>query len=318
MADSTQSLLPEVTIELVDPEESTRTRRGVIHTKQQLAIQRGLVFDEIKGMPACAEKHRLYRVIQDFTAESAMLEQHLQDNFVPQHGPMQLLSPRAFFVSPLFRVRSKSIARELHIELALPTAQGKPTIKYKGPELRQTDGLVFLALMHMARDVQLGTAVSLQPKAVCEALFRRYDGHTRELLSDHIQRLQHGLIIFEHFSVQLCLRFDYPSVGPWTIGLDPKIVELFRASPETWLRLKPRLSLPEGLATWLFTFIESQSKLIPMRLDGLRTMCGSHASSKAFLNRFRDAMHHLTDAGIIDKGWFFKMGMVHWMKARSS
>lgn len=316
-ADSPKSLLPEVTIELVDPEGNTRTRRGVIHTKRMLAEQRGLAFDEIKGMPACAEKNRLYRAIQDCTAEVNQLEQHLQENFIPQHGPSQFLSPRAFFVSPLFCVRSKSIAREQHIELALPTAHGKPIIKYKGPELRQTDGLVFLALLHMARDVQLGTAVSLQPKAVCEALFGGYDGHTRKLLSEHIQRLQHGLVVFEHFSVQLCLRFDYPRVGPWTVGLDTKIIELFRASPEAWLRMKPRLSLPDGLATWLFAFIESQSKLIPMSLGGLRKMCGSNATDKAFLNRFRDAMRHLTHAEIIDKGWSLKKGTVRWMKARS-
>ena len=316
-ANSPKSCLPEVTIEFADPGLSTLTRRGVIQTKRTLAAQRALAFDETRSMSACAEKHRLYKVIQDCTAEECLLEEHLQENFIPQHGPSQFLSPRAFFVSPLFRVGSKSTVREKHIELVLPTAHGKPTIEYKGPELRQADGLVFLALLHMTRDVQVGTAVSLHPKAVCQALFGGYDGHTRKKLSDHIQRLQHGLVVFERFSVQLCLRFDYPKVGPWTVGLDTKIVELFRASPESWLRIKPRLSLPDGLATWLFAYIESQTKLIPIKLDTLHDMCGSNASDKAFLNRFRDAMRHLTLGGIIDKGWSLKKGQVRWMKSRS-
>lgn len=312
-----QTTLPDVLIEFTDPGESTRTRRGVIANKQSLAAQRALAFEETRGMRASEEKYRLYREIQDCKAEEDLLEAHLQKGFVPQHHGEQLLSPRAFFVSRLFRVKSTAMKLAKHIELTLPTAAGRPTLQYEGPELSQSDGLVFMALVHMMRDVQVGTAVSLQPEAVCTVLFGGYDGHTRKLLREHIVRLQKGLITSQHFSVQLCLRFDFPAVGPWTVGLDTQLVKLFQVSPEVWLRLQPRLALPTGLASWLFAFIESQTRLIPMQLSSLRELCGSNATEKAFSNRMRDALRKLAATGIIELGWSLKKGKVHWMKARS-
>jgi hypothetical protein len=312
------SLLPEVSIEHADPEEQTRTRRGVLSSKRNLEERRTLAFGETRGMRASAEKNTLYREIQDCKAEEDLLENHLKERFIPQHSPTQFLSPRAFFVSPLFRVRSKTIERQKHTELELPTTHGRKPIIYRGPELRQSDGLVFLALLHMMRDVQVGTAVSLQPETVCKALFGRYDGNSRKQLRDRVQRLQQGLIILENCSVQMCLRFEYPKTGKWTVALDPQIVEIFRVSPEVWLRMQPRLQLPDGLATWLYAFIESQTRLIPMQLASLRELCGSEASDKAFSNRFRDALHHLADNGIIDRGWSIADGAVRWMKAQQA
>jgi hypothetical protein len=309
--------LPEVRLAPLDANEPTRTRRGVLAEKDTLAVQRSLAFTETKGMRASPEKNVLYKCIQDCAANAQVLEQHLADGFIPQHGPTQLLSPRAFFVSPLFRVCRDNDLRADAVKVELPTTAVKSFLRYEGPELRQSDGLVFLALLHMMRDVQLGTSACIHPEAVCRAIFGGYDGHFRSKLREHIRRLQKGLIVSNNFSVQLCLRFDYPSVGPWTVGLDPQIVKLFQVSPEVWLRLKPRLELPSGLATWLFTYIEAQTKLIPTSLSSLRQMCGSMASEKAFANRTRDAMHHLVEAGVVDAGWSMKNGSLHWMKSRA-
>jgi hypothetical protein len=309
-------LFSEVSIEGADPGEGTLTRRGVVHAKRRLGERRTLAFGETRGMKVSAEKSALYQEIQHCKGEEDALERHLQDRFVPQHGTEQFLSPRAFFVSPLFSVRGKAVPRDKHVELELPTPTGRRAIRYRGPELRQSDGLVFLALLHMTRDVQVGTSVSLQPDAVCKALFGRYDGNSRKQLREHVQRLQQGLIILDNCSVQLCLRFEYPKTGRWTVALDPHIVELFRISPEVWLSIQPRLTLPDGLATWLYAFIESQTKLIPMQLSSLRELCGSEACDKAFSNRFRDALHHLARIGIIDKGWSVGAGQVRWRKTK--
>lgn len=308
--------LPDLTLEMADSPEDSCTRRGVLHAKHVLGEHRTQAFRDVKGMPQCPEKQALYRAIQDCTSEEHMLERRLHDDFVPQHGTEQFLSPRVFFESPLFRVASKSAKRLTHIDLVLPTAPGRPPISYAGPELRQSDGLVFLALVHMLRDVRVGTAVSLPPDGVCRALFGRYDGNSRCALREHIQRLQQGLIRFESFSVQLCLGFDYPKFGRWTVALDAHIIELFRVPRKSWLHMQPRLTLPDGLATWLYTYVETQTKLIPMQLSLLRELCGSQSSDKAFENRMRDALRHLSTQGNIDSGWSIRKGKVHWRKTQ--
>jgi hypothetical protein len=311
-------VLPEVTIEHFNPGEPTLTRAGVIAKKRLVDERRIFMFQEMRGMSPSPEKNRLYNFVQDCVLENQLLEEHLQDKFIPQHSSNQLLSPKSFFMSPLFRVRSISCKREAHLEFELPTSFGKPTIRYSGPELRQSDGMMFLCLLNMLRDVEVGTAVSLPPEATCLALYGRYDGHARAQLQETIRRLQRGLILFKEFTVQLCLRFDHPRFGPWTVGLDSQVVKLFRASPEVWLRMQHRAQLPEGLATWLFAYIESQTRLIPMQLNNLQTLCGSNAGKKGFTNRMRIALSNLTSVGVIDGGWSIKQGVVRWMKARTA
>lgn len=312
------SVFPEVLLEHSDPGDDTRTRQGVIDTKRRLELLREMTYKETRGVLAGVERNALYAEIRSYADEAARLERHLEENFVPLHGPGQFLSPRAFFVSPLFRVRSRSEPRQQHLDLELPTAVGKPIIRYSGPELRQSDGLVFLALIHMLRDVQAGAVVTLHPEAVCLALFGRYDGNARRQLREHIQRLQQGLLIFDTFSVQLCQRFDYPRTGQWTVGLDKHITKLFGVSPKVWFTLEDRLSLPEGLATWLYSFVASQTRLITMSLATLKALCGSEATDKAFSNRMRDALKQLAQRSVIDTGWLVGNGQVRWLKLSQS
>ena len=308
--------LPAVLIDAPDPDDENLTRRGILQAKRRSEAQRAGAFKEYRPLQPSPQKQALHREIQACAAEAQELERQLETHFVPLHGPRQLISPRTFFVSPLFHVRSKNLARQKHVELTLPRPSGHCSVRYEGPELRQCDSRVFLALLHMLRDLRVGTAVTLHAEPVCKALFGGYDGANRKRLRQHIQRLQKGLVIFETFSVQLCLRFDYPGTGPWTVSLDPDIVQLFRISPVVWLSVEDRLSLPEGLATWLYTYIASQTRLIPTKLTTLRELCGSEASERGFSNRFRDALQVLAQHGIIDTGWSIERGQVHWLKLR--
>ncbi len=314
VAPSERFCLPDFALEMSDSIEHPRTRRGVLHAKHVLGEHRIQAFRNVKGMRECPERNALYKAIQDCISEEHDLERRLQTEFVPQHGPQQFLCPRAFFESPLFRVGSKSDKRLAHIDFVLPISAGRTSISYAGPELRQSDGLVFMTLVQMLRDVTVGTAISFPPDAVCRAVFGRYDGNSRVALRQHIQRLQQGLIIFERFTVQLCSGFDYQKCGRWTVALDVHFVDLFRASPGVWLRRPLRLNLPVGVATWLYAYVETQSKLIPMTLTRLRELCGSQASDKALENRLRDALKILSAHSVIDSGWSIRKGKVSWRK----
>jgi hypothetical protein len=172
-----------------------------------------------------------------------------------------------------------------------------------------------MALLNLTRDMRLGDTVSFHAEEVCQNIFGRYDGPTRLLLQEHIKRLQRALIEFDRFSVQLCLRFDYAARGVWKVALDKDIVQLFRRSTEVWLDLPRRQSLPEGLSTWLYAFVESQTKLIPMSVEALRELCGSDAQAESFIRMFRLALKDLSAQHVIDEGWTLKKGLVHWRKA---
>lgn len=296
--------------------ERLNTREDVLRAKTSLRDEVAELSREAKGMSAQSpEKARLYREIQRLHDEQDRLETLLDDCFVPQHSPNQLISPRAFFVSPLFRVCSKKVQRSRDVSLELKNNYGQVILRYSGPELRQSDGLVFMALLNLVRDVRAGDVVSFSAEELCHQIFKRYDGPARAQLRDHIKRLQRGLVEFERVSVQLCLRFEFPARGLWSVALDKDIVQLFKQSPQVWLDFQRRKELPEGLTTWLYSFVESQTRLIPMQVGVLREMCGSDAADESFVRTLRIALKELAGHRVIDTGWTVAAGVVHWRKA---
>ena len=255
---------------------------------------------------------RAYKELQAQLDQQFKLEDTLSNEFIPNHSKNQLISPKTFFVSPLFRVSSKKSLRAKTIELDFLDKEGSRIFKYSGPELRQSDGLVFMALLNLVKDIKIGERVSFEVESFCKQIFGRYDGPARAQLKQHIQRLQKGLIELDQFSVQLCLRFDFPSKGNWTVALDKDILVLFKKSSLIWLDFEKRKSLPEGLATWLYAFIESQVSLIPVPVCKLKELCGSDATDDSFLKTLKISLKNLEDKNIIDNKWFVKNGILHW------
>ena len=232
-----------------------------------------------------------------------------------KRGPTQLASLRDVLASSLFGVRARGAPRQESLVLTLAsTRMGE--LKYRGPELRQVDGLVFMLLVNMLRDIKAGMQAAFAPADVCELILGGYSGQSREQLRQVIVRLQQGVLEFPRFAVQLAQRFEFPDDGPWRVALDPDIVELFSWSRQTWLELETSLSLPVGLATWLYGYVESQSTLIPVRVDAIRALCGSEATANAFERQLRRALHQLVAADVLDPGWSVAQGTVRWMKAR--
>lgn len=255
------------------------------------------------------------RAVADAEGMKDVLQTRLDSAFVPQHSPTQLASPRDVLASSLFGVRARGAPRHESLVLILAsTRMGE--LKYRGPELRQVDGLVFMLLVNMLRDIKAGVQAAFAPADVCELLLGGYSGQSREQLRQVILRLQQGVLEFPRFAVQLAQRFEFPDDGPWRVALDPDIVELFSWSRQTWLELKTSLSLPVGLATWLYGYVESQSMLIPVRVDAIRALCGSEATANAFERQLRRALHQLVAADVLDPGWSVAQGTVRWMKAR--
>ena len=306
--------LPVVDIESQESISPRVTRRGALAAKQLFRSRGATLYRQASRTSVPDDKAALFGAMRSCHDEADRLEDHLQNEFIPQHSPAQFLGPRAFFESALFNVRSNASPRDRLIEVHLKPAGAMPRIDYVGPELRQSDGLVFLALLHMLRDVQTGTSVCIDPAAVCRAVLGRYDGASRKSLGEHIQRLEEGLVVYADSRIQLCRNLSLARTGPWTVALDHPMVGLFKASPAVWFPLHDRLALPTGIATWLLTYIACQTRLIPTPLSALREKCGSDATEKAFANRLRDALRALSHRQIIDPGWFIEAGRLHWRK----
>lgn len=292
------------------------SRRGVLDLLKRSRKDVADLRRELQLEEQGTDVHReVSRAVADAEAMRDVLQTRLDASFVPQHSPTQLASPRDVLASSLFAVRSRGAPRSESLVLTLASTR-LGELKYRGPELRQVDGLVFMVLVNMLRDIKAGVQAAFAPADVCELLLGGYSGQSREQLRQVILRLQQGVLEFPKHAVQLAQRFEFPDDGPWRVALDADIVELFSWSRHTWLELETSLSLPVGLATWLYGYVESQTALIPVRVDAIRALCGSEATDAAFEKQLRRALHQLVAADVLDPGWSVSQGTVRWMKAR--
>jgi hypothetical protein len=243
--------------------------------------------------------------VQHISGVVEELETLLKRDFVPQHSRQQLISPPNFFTGRLFHVKGRGVARAKCQEFPLDSRSPEGA-RYIGPELRQGDGLVFMALLNLCRDYRVGKHAGFAVAAMAKALWSDYNGQQRTRLKLTVQRLQRATIEFPGFTVQLVQRFEHPKFGDWSVALDPDIVKLFRDQREVWLDLPLRLRLSEGLTTWLYGYIRCQTTLIPWSIDDLRERCGSDSDHNNFREMLAKSLRQLAHEGIIDSGWFLK------------
>ncbi len=260
----------------------------------------------------------LFRFLQRVQERIADIEDIMKTRFVPKHSPRQFIAPSDILVSPIFNVRNRKSTRQASIQLNFIGAK-QSRIQYSGPELRQSDGLVFMAILNMARDIEVGYTVGFDPKALCETLYGNYCGKQRHILQETIRRLMMGVITATDISVNLVQTFEHPSRGLWSVSLDPRVVKLFAASELVWLDIQKRLELPEGLCTWLCLFLKSQTHLSTESISRLRALSGSEASDdSAFCRSLYPALKRLSESGHLESNWQVRAGVIHWRRNRKS
>lgn len=260
----------------------------------------------------------LFRFLQRVQERISDIESILQTRFIPKHSPTQFLAPGDILASPIFNVRNRKSVRRAEIELNFIGSR-QSGVSYFGPELRQSDGLVFLAILNMARDIEVGCTVGFEPKRLCETLYGNYCTKQRDILRETIKRLMMGVISTADVSVNLIQTFEHPSRGVWSVSLDPRVVKLFAASQAVWLDIKTRLELPEGLCTWLCLFIKSQPHLSTESISRLRALSGSEASDDAaFCRSLYPALRRLVASGFLDSNWHVRYGVIHWRRSRKA
>jgi hypothetical protein len=297
-----------------DPSLNSRAGRLALVKDQQMQLAD--LAQELKYAGGDLQrKASIFRGLNDLQAEVQHLQRMLTEDFVPQHSPSQLISPQDLLVSRLFNVRNKTVQREALVKFDLMRS-GSDVVSYSGPELRQPDGFTFMALVNLARDFRVGTAVAFEPSVLCNALVGYYDTRSRLQLKESIKRLMQAVITFPDFSVQLAQKFLHPARGMWSVALDPQLVRLFGASNYIWLDLQLRRELTEGLATWLYGYIRGQSYLNPTRLELLHEASGSDAKSvAAFQRSLYPALRELTARGVLEPGARVDDGVLHWRRA---
>lgn len=317
-AEVSQRMLPEPIMldDSFNPELDLRSFQ-IAEVKSYREQADSVVREAHQAAKGSDEKSERWKEVHKLNWQVDFLEERLARDFIHLHGPSQFIGNRELLTSPIFNIRNPKSPRSEQVEILL-NGPDKGVIKYEGPELRQDDGLVFMALLSIARDVRVGKTVGFSPQRVCESLWGYYDGTCRPRLKATISRLQGAILRFPSFRVQLVQRFDFPQRGLWSVSLDTDIVQLLTKQSVVWLEQHQRLSLKNGLTTWLYGYIRSQTTLIPTKVERLRMQCGSEGALDGFRETLKGAMGVLSGEQVVDLGWHIdKHDMLHWRKLRS-
>jgi hypothetical protein len=205
----------------------------------------------------------------------------------------------------LFTARGKYEAREVFKTKMIASVEGT-RIYFSGEELRQDDQDVFLQLVHMARDEDLGAVSVITGYAVLSELGWGSGGLSYQRLKESVMRLRAGLVIVERpakdepskvddtkgFTGNLIKVFDWHG-ETWNLALDPRLVKLFGAKDHTWIVWEQRKKL-NPLAKWLHSFYSTHDEPFAYTVERLRELCGSTvAELKHFRAKLKKALDEL-------------------------
>lgn len=229
----------------------------------------------------------------------------------------------------LFNVRNKTAKREFMKDVELACFGQDTRITYFGEELRQEDETVWMQMIHMAKEQNIGDTVYFTPYSMCKALgwaahkknyarivdcLTRMQGNAIKVFSSRLLKMGLG----EELGRSISMVKEFAWVGAngealtkYEVVLDMRLARLFGGNGYTRVEWKQRLSLPVGLCSWLHSFYSSHRNPIPVKVEELHRISGSESSPKLFKSRLREAMDSLVEVGFVVEWFIDKENFLH-------
>jgi len=194
--------------------------------------------------------------------------------------------PNEIVRSALFTAKNRNQPRE-NLKRAVVAVIGDGEILYTGEELRQDDETVWLQLIHLAREHGLTTPFQFTPYRFCKEVNWPLTGQSYDRLDRCMTRLQATSLkvnskrLGNEVSLSMlpgykCKRAkdNKGDGGLWTVRMHDELVFLFSEAQYTRVEWERRLSLPEGLATWLHAYYASHRRPFTVKIETLAVGAG--------------------------------------------
>ena len=185
----------------------------------------------------------------------------------------------------VFSAKNRKERREVYranAPLIVPVIGGGEVV-YIGEELRQDDETVWMQLVHMAKEAR-SECVSFTPYSFLKAVKWPIKGTSYTRLLTSIRRLAtSGLEVYSSrfdkgVSTKLIAKYEYSKGAdtPWKVQVFNKDDELLFLFDKLYSRLdwETRLTLPEGVSTWLHGFFSSHREPFDHKIETLAVGAG--------------------------------------------
>ncbi len=226
--------------------------------------------------------------------------------------------PNEILRSALFNARNRNQPRRYFKNEAIAIIDQSARITFTGEELRQNDESVWLQLIHLAKEVPIGSPVEFTAYSMVQALrvtkSKPNPGHI-ERLCESLRRMQatslaiHSKRLARGVSLSMIPKFEWQDettgarLAKWRVFVAPEMVELFGDVHFTHLQWEQRLALPSGLATWMHGYLASHRAPVPIKLNTLQRGCGCNTvKPRKFKQLVSIALSELQRVGFLRNG----------------
>jgi hypothetical protein len=206
--------------------------------------------------------------------------------------------------SALFRPASG--ARVTYKEYVEVPSHGTSKVLFCGEELRQDDQRVLLMLLKARAGEEITNVQQFVPRSfVRDVLGWADSGDSVAKLKACIVRLQAARVRVEYADGGLGL-YSFVSDAvmskndeQWSVWLSKHLVDMFKRHP-TYIPQAMRLSLRDGLTSWMLGFIKADACLAPFETADIRAWSAStRYEQKDFNRHMKAALEQLIAAGVV-------------------
>lgn len=229
---------------------------------------------------------------------------NLQNKSIPYWTAQFRGIPNEIVRSALFCAKNRNKPRQ-YLKQAYVQVIGGGMIRFTGEELRQDDQLVWLQLLHLARNHQLGNTIRFTPYSFCKSLRWSTSGRSYIRLRVILSRMQatslsiYSTRLKEGVSLSMIPYFKWSddlgnSLREYEVRVATELFILFGQIYYTRIQWDQRLALPDGLATWLHAYYASHSAPFPLKISTIKNGAGLTTTSKSSLRQnIEIALNHL-------------------------
>jgi TrfA protein len=188
------------------------------------------------------------------------------------------------------------------------TKPGRGSIRYRGPALSQSHQTLFLTLVHVRAGQPVGNAIDFNPSELLTLMGWSDNGRNIERLRSMLEDLFEARLDVwgpdETERHALSVRFFADKHVPderaklWSVSLSEKVLHLFKGHL-SYLNVRKRANLREGLATFLYGYVSASNGAVPFDVEGIRQASGAETRAGAFGGKLREALDTLVENGCI-------------------
>lgn len=225
--------------------------------------------------------------------------------------PIKPLYKGSLFFVPLMLksalFRPASGARVTYSEFTEVPSHGTSKVSYKGEELRQDDQRVLLMLLKARAGEVITNVQQFVPRTFVREVLGWADS------GDSVAKLEACLLRLRDASVEVKYAdggkgvysfvsdvFIAKNDEKWSVWLSPRLVDMFKSSP-TYIPQAMRLSMRDGLTSWMLGFVKADACFAPFETADIRAWSAStRYEQKDFNRHMRAALEQLIAAGVVD------------------